>query len=216
MLKLPIKAGKVHNLTDARFFAAWGVRWLGFQLSSEAPNFIDPIQMKAIREWVEGPFITGEFKSEDAAYICEMVDVLELQAVQVERYADLPALGELLAVPIIQRIVPESIAELDSLEYHLSRQSPFVDLFFLDLETNKISWSDLVAAGSKLIDKLCRWEEEYALLYSFYQLAPEDLEPLIAKLQPHGLHFVGGAEEKVGFKSFDELNDLFEELEVQM
>lgn len=47
-------AERIQNLTDARYFAAMGVAWMGFDLSSEQPALsID--QVIAMIDWVEGP-----------------------------------------------------------------------------------------------------------------------------------------------------------------
>ena len=56
-----IKASQITNLTDARYFAAWGVEWLGFGLESGQDYFVTTAQMAAIKEWVEGPKMVGEF-----------------------------------------------------------------------------------------------------------------------------------------------------------
>ena len=46
-------------------------------------------------------------------------------------------------------------------------------------------------------------------------VSPTDLAAFVEELAPLGLSVRGGAEEKVGYKSFDELDDLFELLEVE-
>ena len=51
--------GSITNLTDARYFSAWEVEWLGFNLSQGEENAISPLQVAAMREWVEGPKIVG-------------------------------------------------------------------------------------------------------------------------------------------------------------
>jgi len=39
---------------------------------------------------------------------------------------------------------------------------------------------------------------------------------MLAKLQPYGLSIKGGEEEKVGFKSFDEVDEIFEVLTTEV
>ena len=56
-----IKASRLTNLTDARYFAAKDVQFLGFNLEAGTPGHLDPMYMRAIREWVQGPVILGEF-----------------------------------------------------------------------------------------------------------------------------------------------------------
>lgn len=51
--KRQIIATGITNLTDARYFAAMGVDWMGFDLRKEPRISIE--QMHAIMDWVEGP-----------------------------------------------------------------------------------------------------------------------------------------------------------------
>ena len=45
-----LKATAVMNLTDARYFAAKEVDYLGFNLEEGTEGYLDPMYMKAIRE----------------------------------------------------------------------------------------------------------------------------------------------------------------------
>ena len=55
MLKAKIKISQITNLTDARYFAAWGVDFLGFDINPESEHFSSPSIVAEISEWVEGP-----------------------------------------------------------------------------------------------------------------------------------------------------------------
>jgi len=50
MLKIKVKASQITNLTDARYFAAWEVEWLGFNFDEGSAHYIPPVEMKAIKE----------------------------------------------------------------------------------------------------------------------------------------------------------------------
>lgn len=213
MLKLPIKAGNVQNLTDARYFAAWEVQWMGFQIASDATDTISPLQVKAIKEWVTGPLIAGEFGMEDLDFIREMVQQLELQAIQLGRFADLVKTKNELDVTLIQQIVPESPLQLDEIDDHLSRQSLYADHFLLDFALNGISWAQLTGEDKHQLERLRSWNADYDIIWSFADLNAQSLADLEEKLSPQALQFVGGEEEKTGIKSFEDLDDLFELLE---
>ena len=43
----------------------------------------------------------------------------------------------------------------------------------------------------------------------------DQLNEMLEKVQIHGLSLKGGEEEKVGFKSFDELDEIIDALEVE-
>ncbi len=61
MLKTLVKASNITNLTDARYFSALEVEWLGYHLEKGAETYIEPQNIIAIKEWVEGPKTVGEF-----------------------------------------------------------------------------------------------------------------------------------------------------------
>ena len=49
MLKTKVKASSITNLTDARYFAAWGVNWLGFDLRQGSDTYVQPQLVHAIK-----------------------------------------------------------------------------------------------------------------------------------------------------------------------
>ncbi len=57
MLKSKIKISDITHLTDARYFAAWGVDYLTFNIDPESSTFVSPPVFKEIVEWVAGPSI---------------------------------------------------------------------------------------------------------------------------------------------------------------
>ncbi|MCB0588954.1 MAG: N-(5'-phosphoribosyl)anthranilate isomerase, partial [Phaeodactylibacter sp.] len=59
--------------------------------------------------------------------------------------------------------------------------------------------------------QLCR---EYPVILSL-DFNPETLQEALESLNLYGINVRGGEEEKTGFKSFDELDELFEALEIQ-
>ena len=79
MLKTKILAGSITNLTDARYFAAWEVEWMGFNLNASEETFMPPAQVMAIKEWVEGPNILGEFGLHSAEEIKHLVVTVALE-----------------------------------------------------------------------------------------------------------------------------------------
>ena len=84
MSKLVIKASEITNLTDARYFSAWGADYLGFNLVEGTDSFIEPIQLNAIKEWLSGPKIIAELGSmadKDSIKFC--LETLKLDGVQV-------------------------------------------------------------------------------------------------------------------------------------
>ncbi len=82
-LKIPVKAGSITNLTDARFFAAFEVQYIGFCFDPQSPNYISPQNALAIKGWIHGPKIVAEFANQDLDNVQNIIqffepDVLEL------------------------------------------------------------------------------------------------------------------------------------------
>ncbi len=55
MFKRKIIAQNITNLTDARYFAAWGVEYLSFNIIPESPYLLPLEKIEEIKNWVEGP-----------------------------------------------------------------------------------------------------------------------------------------------------------------
>ena len=81
MYPIKIKAGAISHLTDARYFAARDVSWLGFSLNATDPQAMTNRQVAAIREWVDGPGICGEFDLAPAEDILTVAAALALTSI---------------------------------------------------------------------------------------------------------------------------------------
>lgn len=212
MLKTNVKATAITNLTDARYFAAWEVEWLGFNFNTGEDTYIAPQNMKAIKEWVDGVKIVGEFGIQAPEDILSAVDMLELEVVQLGNFATTDTLQILhqQEVPIIKEVVVTNTAELSRLEENLREQANFVEHFLLNFDKNGIQWKELSQSELQLLKPLC---ERYPILLSI-GMAGEEVLRILDTLPVGGISVQGGEEEKVGFKSYDELDEIFESLEV--
>lgn len=209
MLKTRIKASQVTNLTDSRYFAAREVEWLGFNLDAGTENFIHPQNIKAIKEWLEGPKIVGEFGMQDSNEIKAAIDFLGLDVIQVGMYADTGSLA-FQDITIIKEIVIEKDTDYYDLRSNLESDSANVDIFLLNYSKNKLSWSS-IASKQNALKELC---DKFKIILSIdFEL--DQLNEMLEKVQFYGLSLKGGEEEKVGFKSFDELDEIIDALEVE-
>ena len=116
ILKTRIKAGRITNLTDARYFAARGVSWLGFQLDAGGEGQVSPQMFSALKEWVEGPLFVGNFGASTAAEINESAELLKLDMIQVGLFSGLDELKQIIDIPIIKEIVIQEPSDLTHLE----------------------------------------------------------------------------------------------------
>ncbi len=207
MLKTRIKASRITNLTDARYFAAREVAWLDFCLDPGAPEFVSPQQLHAIKEWVEGPAIVGSFGLQSAEEIATQASYLDLDAVQVGPFADISSIRRAISVPIMQEMIVENLEQPVS-------WSEDADYVVLDFSKNGFSWDDLQKATTFSPDRLAEWCEQHRILLAL-DFRPEQAEQILDQIAPHGLSVSGGEEEKVGYKSFDELDEVLDVLEVE-
>ncbi len=215
MLKTKMKASKVANLTDARYFAAWEVDWLGFCLDPASDAYVDPKKMQAMRGWLAGPKIVGEFGVATVESIREAYELLDLDMVQVGPFQGANVLGLLDGIPLIKEMIIEPSSEDVEVQAACKDADPYVKFFILDFAANGISWEAIQAGNTfrlSILKDICRQHNTLIKM----DLTGKEALALLEEVKPYGLSVIGGSEEKVGFKSFDELDDIFEALEVQL
>lgn len=213
MLKTKIKANSVTHLTDARYFAAWEVEWLGFNLQEGHEKFIEPARVLAIREWVDGPRITAEFDWAEAAAIRQVASDLQVESLQLGPLFDRQTVQALAAdYSIIREIVVEGYSQVEDIEDTLESLQPYVEAFLLNFSKGGIRWSDLEQGRPLTVDRLAEWCQRFSILLD---IDLEDTSPsdLVEELDLYGFAVSGSEEEQVGVKSFDELDAFFEDLE---
>jgi len=81
--KLQIKAGNIGHLTDARYFAALNVTWMGFNFRKNDPQALQLSDAKTIQDWIIGPTIVAEFDEIDTDYIFQVCDQLQTNWIQL-------------------------------------------------------------------------------------------------------------------------------------
>lgn len=214
MLKTSVKAGPITNLTDARYFAAREVEWLSFDFNSGSETYVQPQVMSAIKEWVDSVKFVGEFGMASAADIRELTEQLQLDAVQVGMFTELETLVDLKSpVPVIKEIIVESETALEQIAEQLELFQPWVQIFILDFAKNGFDWAALQKSEIFSIAQLRTWCERFPIMFCI-DFQKEMLNNFLDTLQPLGLCVKGGEEEKTGYKSFDELDEIFDLLEI--
>ena len=196
-------AHAITNLTDARYFAAKDVAYLGFHLEAGSPESLDPIFMKAMKEWVEGPAITGWYMQTPVSEIADAAAFFGLDAVVLPlnptNLAEIGALGDLrylFFLPNDAQNEPQisMVGQLDSLAH-----AP--EAIIIRIESN------LSEQMVEEVGEICRRRK------TLLQLAEPTAEAVRywhKLLAPAGFCLSGGAEEKTGVKTFDDLEDIFD------
>lgn len=181
MLKTQIIVTDLNNLTDARYFAAWGVDYMAFNCNPGEDTYVEALALKEIKEWVEGPHFLGMFNGlSPASDIEEQVEMLKLDGL------------------ILGQFTPrESIDKIDAAHLFVEQKSPDASAM---IDKNTILAIDKKSSRN-YFDSGC-----------FLNISDLDLETVKSVLEHSycGLVLRGGDEEKVGFKSYDFLDEVFE------
>jgi len=213
MLKTKIMASGINNLTDARYFAAREVEWLGFRLDGSPTATISVLAAKAIAEWVDGVKIVGEFEFADAEKIAAANDLLHFDAVWVGMFTPAKELEKLPSLTFIKEVVVESTTTEAEIVGHFREYEHCCAHFLLDFTKSGISWAMLKGGGPLTLDFLTQLFSRFKVILAL-DFLPDEANDVIETLQPEGLSLTGGGEERVGFKSFDELDAILDRLEV--
>ena len=195
MPKFKIKASSITNLTDARYFAAMLVDYLGFQLDLSHDDRISPEVFHGIKAWVEGPQIVAQVGKTPADLLQEVyaADDFDLVACDLDN-------NQFPQAETIYTYTPTSLQALAHQEFAKDR------IYQLDLAA--IDEQEMYRG--RLLSELCAQ-------HKIFVSAPSHeghIRKLIEEVRPYGISVQGGAEEKVGFKSYDELDVFFDQLEI--
>lgn len=205
-----ILASGISNLTDARFFAAWEADWLAFELDPSSEAYIPPARIAAIKEWVEGPAVAGTAGLQSATEILSLCQDLAMDAIVAPMALPLDTQKELSAsLPVFKEIVVEPTSTEENLEKFLESFAPWTAYFVFNLSKNRMT-QEVFSHGHPLSEPwfaaICA---QYPILFHA-ELEASGLRHILNTSHPAGFCFQGGAEEKTGFKSFDELDELLE------
>ncbi len=213
MLKTKIKASAVINLTDARYFAARGVEWLGFRFGGSPETSISLLAAKAIAEWVDGVKIAGEFDFATAEDIRAANDLMHFDAVQVGMFTPAAELEKLRDLTFIKEVVVTNATTEEEILNHFIEYQPYATHFLLDFTKAGITWAMLKYGSSLSIGFLAKLFAEHKVILALDFLS-EEVNEVLESLQPEGLSLTGGEEEKIGLKSFEELDEILDSLEM--
>ncbi|MBI1224562.1 MAG: hypothetical protein GC192_04945 [Bacteroidetes bacterium] len=212
MLKTKIKASGINNLTDARYFAAREVKWLGFRFGGSSRDSISILAAKAIAEWVDGVEIVGEFDFATAEEIISANELLHFDAVQVGMYTPVSELETITGLTFMKEVVVESATTEAEILAHFEAYEPWCTYFILDFTKAGINWKMLQTGGPLSINFLKKLFYTHKVILSLDFLPHETLQ-VLELLNPIGLSLAGGEEEKIGLKSFETLDSILDSLE---
>lgn len=184
-MKLPVLARHIQHLTDARYFAALEVEYIAFNLDEGSPSYVEPLQLHAIIDWIEGPTIVIENPGAETF----AVDTKTLLAFPFE---------------------PDDNQDAYFIELPLSALAqnhlPKAHAYILKIE----AWNDLLDADWTQIYQLA----EFGKLFVETDLNAALINYLLDNHPTVGIVLSGSQEEKTGIKSYEELDEILELLDV--
>lgn len=193
-LRLPVYISSVNNLSDARYCAGMGVKWLGFS-TQDLGTSISENDLKGILQWVEGIETILEIRTHKID-----IDILKLDfnAYLSEQEDLIPQDGK-------TRILEIDIKNSESLDQLVNKQE---DIDFILLKSS----IEIKNIGESLKNSLKILAEKTNLILGL-GINQQNLEWIEKELKPSGIMLKGGNEIRPGFKDFDGLAEILEYLE---
>lgn len=215
---MKIKANNVKHLSDARYFAAKGVEWLSFCFVEGDADYIAPNVAAAMFAWVEGVQVVGavDFPT-TAAEINEAAKHWGWQVVQVGMMTNIETVANIQGIALFKEFVIERFTNVEALRTMMSPFAPFVQAFQLNFAKNGISWHDLQQPETMIsVTDLAALSRVFHIILNI-NIEPEAVKDVFTMLPNlKGLGVNGSEEERVGVKSFDQLDDFFDVLEMNI
>ncbi len=214
MLKTKIFAGSITNLTDARYFAARGAQYLSFNLDTMTDLTISAEKTAAIKEWVEGPLFIGAFQMASLEDIRSLVEKLQLHLIQTGPLISLELLkNKPFDIPMIREIIIEQLSDFQSFYKQQDQWSALFDYILINFEKNGLSWANLKNRPD-IIEQIKNWNSDSKVIIAINH-RPAETQEILDAMNPYGLYLQGGEEEKIGYKSYDDLDEIFDSLELE-
>ncbi|THH37847.1 hypothetical protein [Neolewinella litorea] len=201
MVSIPLLAFGLTHLTDARYFAAWDARFLCFPIG---PAGLSLDYFLAIREWVEGPVCVAELGA-GAEFPAEALREAGITHVLIDHGVDAQPYTQ-AGINVLTRIPVAGYHTLDDLRERLTETTGTVILDFAD---GGITYTDLEEGTPFTTTDLAAVTQDREV-FLHLDLAAEQAT---AAVRHHGLALRGSGEEKVGYKSFDDIDDILEALQ---
>jgi phosphoribosylanthranilate isomerase len=200
---IKVKADNVNSLTDARYFAAKNVNYICYNYSDSKINIHT---LNTFIEWIEGPKTVVEVSNismDDIFQLCSQCNVEYLQ-LDIENYStnDYSIFNKGIILSIDFQDLENN---LELVETFISKNSnPYIQLNF----THEGSFS---MKSIEHIQKLISTYDLNVIINA--NLGQSDLENILELIPGTILCISGSDEEKVGLKSFDDIESFFDVIE---
>jgi len=206
-----VKAGKVNNLSDARYFAPFA-EWIGFDFDTNSPHCLPISSALAIKNWLAGPRFVAEFGvGATSTTINSICDPLMIDTVQLSSEVDVHTLLPIIS-SIIWRIEVPAIFDMAMIE-HAIKAHAYASYYLLDFTTTH-TWESL-KNNSEI--PLSAWQDlckRYAIILQL-PFTPQNVKEVVNAFPAFAINLLSGTEQKVGLRAFDDIDPIIEQLEIE-
>lgn len=203
-LRTSVIVNGINNLSDARYCAGMGVDIIGFNLKLDNPERVQPETLKEIAGWVSGVQLAGEFERAKPEVINEMAEEFKLDYIQLDTAYLIDEIEEINR-PVIQKVfINKDTVDSELLEM-MELYNSVVDSFII--------YSDDFTSVDETNTKFLKQIAKQFKVYIGFGLDKQNINATLKQIKPHGIGLQGGHEIKPGLKDFDELQEIFEEIE---
>jgi phosphoribosylanthranilate isomerase len=197
-LQTLVKVGNITNLSDARYCAGMGVELVGFVMDKFSDDYVPAEKLKEIQSWLAGVQIVGETQSSDYDEIATLLQTYEIDILQISDSALLPKISA-LGKPIILKLESDSAY----IEDYLKLYNSFVIFFLIE--------------GQELTDFFLYHLKEYAFdnpVILGLGITADNVQQVLRETPIKGIALKGSHELRPGYKDYDELSEILEQLEM--
>ena len=193
---IPILIRGINNLSDARYCAGMGADKLTFILDPALPGHLDTQTVKELAGWIAGVELIGEF---------DQLSSFEINTIAAECALDAVLLRSPRSAEELAEIAPPVFVEL-TLESAILAQPLPTSPVGLVVELPETISAETIAALRNIANQRPLWLGP--------GLHPDRARDLSSQLPLAGLTFPSGDEVKPGLRDFDQLEAVFEALEI--
>ena len=193
---VPLLIRGINNLSDARYCAGMGADKFTFILDPALPGHLDTKTVKELAGWIAGVELIGEF---------DQLSAHEINAISAECALDAVLLHTPRTAAELAEIAPPVYLELAADAPALTQPLPD-SLLGLVVELPATASGETLAALRQIAGERPLWLGP--------GLLPKRAQELATQLPLAGLSFPSGDEVKPGLRDFDQLEAVFEALEI--
>ena len=198
-LQCLVKISSVNNLSDARYAAGMGVDLMGFVVDPDSEGFVSPEQFQGITGWLSGVKFVGEVDNMSHDSALQALSKYQLDYIQVNASFDLRDPQEFTLPLIVKLDQPDHI----HISAAFDKYSTIPEWYLLEPEQSM---------SQEVLDWCAQQAEHYPIILGS-NISPDNVHQLLQQ-GFRGISLRGGREIRPGYKSFDELADVLEALEI--